>query len=180
MNLPKNYTLVLEWIDPIFDRAETDVESVKALIMEIKEVGWNNLDEDSRNYFLGEIRGTFSKTTYERILNNIQYLSQRLIRYGYNPKVYKQPMSYEFSDIPTIDDIGKTVQNLKSIVDCFYDITVELPDDVNYLDINKVNAMEQSLYDVDRYLSRTDGNNLRCGTVNCNQTVVGGLRWRIG
>ena len=173
-------SVVLEWIDPIFDRTETDIESVKALIMEIKEVGWNNLDADSRNYFLGEIRGTFSKVTYERILNNIQYLSQRLIRYGYNPKVYKQPMTYEFSDIPTLNDIEKTVQNLKSIVDCFYDITVELPDDVNYLDIIKVNAMEQSLYDVDRYLSRTDGNNLRCGTVNCNQTVVGGLRWRIG
>lgn len=170
----------MEWITPIFDRTSTDLESVRALIQEIKSVGWNNLDEDSRNYFLGEIRGTFSKTTYERIINNTQYLKQRLLDYGYNPKIQFQPLNYDFSDIPIVSELLVTVSNLQKLIDCFYNVTGELPSDVTYLDIEKVNAMEKCLHDIDRYLTRTDGHILYCGTVSCNQTVVGGLRWRIG
>ena len=170
----------MEWITPIFDRSQADIASVRSLINEIKEVGWGNLDEDSRNYFLGEIRGTFSKITYERVINNTQYLEQRLLKYGYNPKITHQKLTYAYSDIPTISQIKQSVSNLQKLLDCFYNVTGELPGDVTFLDIFKINAMEECLYDIGRYLTRTDGHVLRCGTVSCNQTVVGGLRWRIG
>lgn len=169
----------MEWITPIFDRTSDDVANVLALINVIQVDGWDSLPADDQEKFLGELRGTFSKVTIERIINNTQFLVDKLYEYGYNkaPIVY-QKGTWAYSDIPTISDLNLLVRNLQALLDTFYNVTGELPSDLSTVELDEVNAIERALFDINAHIDKISEHRLWCGTVACGQTVVGGLKWK--
>lgn len=168
----------MEWITPIFDRTIEDVDQVLMLINVIQQDGWNNVDDDVKSQFLGELRGTFNKVTIERIINNTKYLEEKLLSLGYNPQITHQKDVWSYSDIPTITDLTELVSNLQNLIDCFYNITGTLPTDMSTLEFDEVNDMERVLYDINRYSDRVDKRRLYCGTVMCGQSKIGGFAWK--
>lgn len=168
----------MEWITPIFDRTIEDVDQVLMLINVIQQDGWSNVDDDIKSQFLGELRGTFSKATIERIINNTKYLEARLLEHGYNPSITHQKDIWEYSDIPTINDLTELVSNLQRLIDCFYDVTGTLPTDMSTLEFDEVNDMERVLYDINQYMDWIGGHSLYCGTVACGQSKIGGFTWK--
>ena len=169
----------MEWITPIFDRTVDDVANVKAIIQEFLR----NPDEQTRQQLLGELRGTISTTTMNRIINNTQFIEEKLLKYGYNPKITHQKLNWSFSEIPELPVFVEMVRNLKALLKCFYEVSASSADlseeMLNLIDFNEVNAMEKILYDITVHLDLISQRRLWCGTTWSGATVVGGFGWKI-
>lgn len=166
----------MSWLEPIFDRTLQDILNVKAQIEHIQQSGWATFSTDEQNAFLGELRGTFSKVTIERIINNIYYLEQLLLQHGYSPRLPTRPKtSWEYSDVPTFELLTQLVDDIQQLVDCSYEAARQLPQDLTYLDYQKVNDIEYVQWNIKWFIEKIEEHVLYCGQPKCGQTVVGGL-----
>lgn len=64
----------VEWIDPVTDRTQADVDRAKYLINK----GYSNLTEDERTEWTAGLKGCLNASDLSRILNNIEFLRQVL------------------------------------------------------------------------------------------------------
>lgn len=64
----------VEWIDPVTDRTQVDVDRAKYLINK----GYANLTEDERTEWNAGLKGCLNASDLSRILNNIEFLRQVL------------------------------------------------------------------------------------------------------
>lgn len=64
------YTYPYEWIGPVTDRSQEDVEYVNTL----HSLGWQNMTQEQRQEYLSGLRGAMNKRDFERIENNVQIL----------------------------------------------------------------------------------------------------------
>lgn len=166
----------MSWIQPIIDRTSQDIINVKAFIKVIQSDGWNSLTTEDKNKFLGELRGTFSSTTINRIINNIYYLEQYLVQCGYLPKLsYSLSADWTNSELVTLDTLNKVVTDIQNLIDCFYEVSHALPTDLAVLTFEKVNTIENVEWDIKYWLDKINQHKLYCGQPFCGQTVVGGL-----
>lgn len=166
----------MSWLEPIFDRTAQDIENVKTLIQTIQSSGWSSLSVEQKQQFLGELRGTLSRETLERIINNMYYLESRLFQHGYYPKIpTRLKNEWNLKEVPTLVQLTQLCEDLQQLVDCFYSVTREVPDDMSFVDFQKVNDMEKVEWDINDGLDKIDAHKLYCGQPYCGQTVVGGL-----
>lgn len=166
----------MSWIEPIFDRTSQDVINVKALIRVIQSDGWDSLTEEDKNTFLGELRGTFSSTTFNRIIENTYSLKEYLLSCGYKPEGLNDvPIGWTDSDIIDIYTLVWVVDNIQLLIECFYEVEDQLPTDLLVLDFEKVNAIEKVEWDIKYWLDKIKEHKLYCGQPSCGQTVIGGL-----
>ena len=166
----------MSWIEPIFDRTLQDISNVKSQLAYIQQTGWSTLSATEKNNFLGELRGTFGKTTLERIINNIYYLEEVLLAHGYNPVLpMRLGKSWSFSSIVTFNQLKGLVADVQALVDCSYNTIRNLPKDVTYLDYQMVNDIEHVMWNINWFIGKIEEHILYCGQAKCGQTVVGGL-----
>ncbi len=64
------YSYPYEWITPVTDRTQTDVEYAQRLL----EVGWTNLTSAEQAEYLAGLKGCLNSSDLSRIENNIQIL----------------------------------------------------------------------------------------------------------
>ena len=149
---------IAEWILYNISSAEYDekvrIENEKLVLQEgrIEYVDDNVLvlDGDGRAYVddgalvvkigvVYDLKGCLNTIDINRIENNIKFLSERLLEYGYLPSVSVRQWTKD--NLPTEVDIQRIVENIRSLISSFYQVSdaPSLPSKMSsYEDINQI------------------------------------------
>ena len=134
-----------QWIDPIYDRTQADVDRVK----ELKDIGYFNMTNAEKTEWASDLKGALNRSDLERIENNIQILSDVL---DLNLTTYA-------GNVPEIPDVTY-YKNLHDNAHAIYEVgyvrttTPDAPDNP-YNRFDKINDIEKLLYDVHYILEQT-------------------------
>lgn len=144
------------WIEPVFDRTQSDVDFAKQQIQR-----WR--DESSAN--ITDLKGCFNVSDMNRIENNIRYLSDNLSDLYYFSSVTTKTWSK--ADLPTVADIDRLIENTRIIVLSICEDAPELP--TTLVTFADVNALEQTLYKIKMILDEMTASFLECDTFECGE-----------
>ena len=146
----------MEWIEPIFDRVQADVEFA---IQQMQR--WRDTDSSETT----DLKGCFNVSDMNRIENNIQYLSDNLSdNYYFSDVVTK---TWKKGDLPTVADIDRVIENTRTIVLSVCDDAPELP--TTLLTFVDVNTLEHTLYKIKMILDEMTASFMECDTFDCGE-----------
>jgi len=125
---------MLEWITPIYDRTQQDVDFAKTKIAEWKSGKSNDVYD---------LKGCLNVSDINRIENNIKYLSNKLNELGYSNNTYTKVWSR--TGLPNQQDIDRIINNVKELITAFcqQQSAPNIPD--RLVDYNDINAIEKNL-----------------------------------
>lgn len=147
-----------EWIEPIFDRTQNDVESA------IKQIAlWkaNGVDKPS------ELKGCLNMGDLNRIEKDIQFLSDTLSSLYYFSDVSTK--TWQRSTLPTAKEITRILNNIQILINSFYqrEDAPDLPTTV--LSYEHLNSIEENLYLLKDLLDDMVSSFRECGTLYCGE-----------
>ena len=127
-----------EWIPPIFDRTQEDVDYAVQKIAE-----WIASDINRASIVGYDLKGCLNASDINRIEGNISFLAEQLKGYHYPSNTSSK--SWSVTDLPNQGDIDRIINNVKSMVDSFYlhPDAPDLPDGM--LGYNEVNSIEENI-----------------------------------
>ena len=127
-----------EWKTPVFDRTQADVDFAIKTIAK-----WIAADITNASIVGYDLKGCLNVSDINRIEGNIAYLAEQLRRYGYSPNTSIK--SWTMADMPNEDDIARILNNIRVLVNSFY----QHPDAPTLSDgmsgYTEVNAIELNL-----------------------------------
>ena len=130
----------MEWITPIIDRTQADVN----LVLEYDNIGYNNLTPEQKAVWNAGMKGALNSSDLNRIENNIQFVASILELYNLNIKT-----NWQMSDIPINNDFNRILSNLNAVKDRAHErFGINLPETPS-LPLNsfeKINDIENILY----------------------------------
>lgn len=139
-------------LDLITDRTTADVDAVKTLTEAIK--AGTATDEQVREYLDALHKGAYTYRDLNRVEDAVQYVADRLHEFGYLP-VIPFTQSWSVEDKPNEQDFIRYFANVAMLRNAItvWGSTPAAPDGVNGFDVDKANALEQILVDVDQILN---------------------------
>jgi hypothetical protein len=134
----------------ITDRTSQDVDRVKILA----EKAWQDMTEEERAEWLTPMRGSYNYTDLNRVEEAVLYVAERLKEYGYLP-VVPFTRSWSVSDKPNRSDFVRYFSNVDALRNAIavWGNTPEVPNSAEGFDVNRANALEKILVDVDRIVN---------------------------
>lgn len=139
-------------LDLITDRTTADVDAVKSLAEAIK--AGTATDEQVREYLDALHKGAYTYRDLNRVENAVQYVAERLHEFGY---LHVPPLveSWNVEDKPNEQDFTRYFANVAMLRNAItvWSSTPAAPSSVNGFDVDKANALEQILVDVDQILN---------------------------
>lgn len=147
-----------DWINPIFDRTQADVDFALSKITE-----WRNSTADGEY----ELKGCLNVSDINRIETDIQYLSDNLSELYYFP--HADTKTWDNKGLPNVDDISRIIGNVRKIISAFcqFDTAPALPETM--LMYEQVNDLEENLYLIKNILDEMIGSFRECGTFDCGE-----------
>lgn len=147
-----------EWIEPIIDRTQADVDFAIAKIQEWK------LNNNSDVY---DLKGCFNVSDINRIENNIRYLSEKLTEYYYFTYTTNHRI-WDKEDVLYDGDIQIIINNVETILSSYlFAGAPPLPESL--LTFDQVNLLESNLYELKRTLDSMILSFRECGTFRCGE-----------
>lgn len=139
-------------MDLITDRTLLDVEEIKALTEAIKD-GTATVVQ-VRQYISYINKGAYTYRDLNRVEEAVLYVAERLKEYGYLADL-PVTRSWITADKPNVKDFERYLSNVALVRSAIpvWSNTPDAPTDMNGFDINKANALEQILADVDQILN---------------------------
>lgn len=136
----------------ITDRTLADVEAVQTLTKAIKH--GTATDEQIREYLDVLHKGAYTYRDLNRVEDAVQYVAERLHEFGYLP-VVPHIQSWSVEDKPNEQDFIRYFGNVAKLRNAItvWSSTPAAPNSVNGFDVDKANALEQILVDVDQILN---------------------------
>ena len=136
----------------ITDRTLLDVEAVKNLAEAIK----NGVatEEQVQQYLNVHQKGAYTYEDLNRVEDAVAYVARRLKEFGYDPAI--RPVErWSVEDKPNVEDFDRYFGNVAKIRGAItvWRNTPEPPNSIVGFDVNKANALEQVLFDVDQILN---------------------------
>ena len=137
----------------ITDRTLADVESVKKLAEAIKNGAAT--EEQVREYLNVHQKGAYTYEDLNRVEGAVAYVANRLKEYGYDISI-RPVATWTVEDTPNKEDFDRYFWNIAQIRAAItvWRSTPEAPDSVVGFDVNKANALEQILMDVNQVLNK--------------------------
>ena len=147
-----------EWINPVFDRTQADVDFAISKIAE-----WRNSTADGEY----ELKGCLNVSDINRIEKDIQYLSDNLSELCYFP--HADTRVWDNKGLPDTDDISRIIGNVRKIISAFcqYDTAPALPETM--LTYEQINDIEENLYLIKELLDDMIRRFRECGTFECEE-----------
>lgn len=147
-----------EWISPIYDRTQSDVDFALSKIAEWKKSGNTNVYE---------LKGCMNATDINRIENNIKYLSEHLSELYYFPHTTSK--TWNVDGLPDINDINRIIQNIHKTISAFFQSNdaPNIPDTM--LTYEQVNDIEKNLFLIKNILDNMVKSFRECGTFECGE-----------
>lgn len=146
------------WIEPVFDRTQTDVEFAIAQISEWKKNGFTTTSE---------LKGCLNTTDMNRIENDIQFLSDRLTSLYYFSVI--DTKTWNRSMLPTITEIERILGNVQNLIRSYFQSNSAPPVPETMLTYEQVNHIEENLYHIKKILDDMISSFRECGTFNCGE-----------
>ena len=143
------------WLDPVFDRTEADVNFAKEQIA----LWRNKLEPVSDSYAL---KGCLNISDINRIEENVQYLSDVLNELGYPQGAYTKRWGKD--NLPNVGDVRRILFNVELLLDAYYKTpgAPSVPGSMSaYTDIN---AIEENLYNIKQLLDIMTASFRKSGT----------------
>jgi hypothetical protein len=136
----------------ITDRTLSDVESVKKLAEAIKS--GTATEEQVQEYLSVHQKGAYTYEDLNRVESAVVYVANRLKEFGYGTDI--QPVkTWTMENKPNKEDFDRYFWNIAQIraAIAVWESTPEAPDSIVGFDVNKANALEQILVDVDQIIN---------------------------
>ncbi len=137
----------------ITDRTPNDVESVRALTEAIKA---GTATEEQLSEYLNVIqKGAYTYRDLNRVEDAVQYVAGRLKEYGYLTHL-PVIQFWDVQDKPNEADFARYFSNVALLRNAIavWDSTPQAPNSIKGFDVNKANALEQILVDIDLVLNK--------------------------
>lgn len=150
----------MAWRSPIYDRTQADVDYAIAKIAE-----WTAAQLTGQPVVVTELKGCLNVTDIVRIEDNIKYLADMLTSLHYPPNTSSKTWSID--GLPTIADINRILDNVRAIIEAYYQQkdAPEVPETMlNYTDVNNV---ELNLFKIKQLLDAMIGSFQKSGTFKC-------------
>ena len=145
-----------EWIEPIFDRTQADVDFAIAKLQEWKTYKVSDIYD---------LKGCFNVSDINRIENDIRYLSDALSELYYFSHV--ETKTWDINSIPNQSDIDRIIQNTRTLILSICEDAPELP--TTLLTIDDVNCIEFNLHKIKMILDEMTTSTVECGTFDCGE-----------
>ena len=136
----------------ITDRTLADVETVKRLAEAIKN--GTATAAQVHEYLNVHQKGAYTCEDLNRVEAAVAYVVDRLKEFGYHLAIYPVA-TWSVGDKLTAADFNRYFKNVAQIRDTIavWRRTPQVPDSIANFDVNKANALEQILVDVDQILN---------------------------
>lgn len=139
-------------LDLITDRSPADVTAVRELAEAIKT---GTATEAQVQSYLNEVqKGAYTYRDLNRVEAAVSYIASRLKAFGYT-LILQTVENWTAGDKPNKEDFDRyfgNIAQLRSVISVWRD-TPESPASIAGFDVNKANALEQILKDVDQILN---------------------------
>lgn len=128
-----------EWIQPIYDRTQADVDYAK-----LKIAQWSNDYYASDAPFVSDLKGCMNVRDLNRIEGNMEYLAERIKIAGYDISITVK--QWQITDIPTIADLERITDNLVSLIEGWYQQSTAPDAPQTILTYVDANAIEENQF----------------------------------
>lgn len=147
-----------DWLTPIYDRTQADVDFALSEIAKWKESGYMSMTK---------LKGCLNASDITRIEGNIQYLSDNLSTLYYFP--HTESKTWNVRGLPDITDVSRIIGNIEKIISAYYQNSSapDLPETM--LRFEHINSIEENLYLLKEMLDNMIGLFRECGTFNCGE-----------
>ena len=137
----------------ITDRSPADIEAVKELAEAIKH--GTATEEQVQQYLNVHQKGAYTCEDLNRVEAAVVYVANRLKEFGYNIEI-RPVATWTVEDKPNKEDFDRYFWNIAQIraAIAVWESTPEAPDSIVGFDVNKANALEQILMDVNQVLNK--------------------------
>lgn len=151
------------WVEPIFDRTQEDVDFAIQKINEWVEKGSSVARE------VRDLKGCLNLSDLNRIEGNIDYLARTLEEYQYNSGAICK--KWTGTGLPDETDIKRILNNVRSIIDVFCQRPTApfVPNDL--LKYQQVNDVEENLFLIKELLEIMVNSFKKSGTFNSGSTM---------
>jgi hypothetical protein len=164
----------MSWIEPIIDRTSEDVKSLKLLMSEIIEVGWDNISQSKKDSWLTLSKGAINAQDLLRIEQNIDYIVQQLGILGISVSIDTSNPNWGLGMYITLSQFNKIRNNVNSIKSAWYSLpTSPILKFTNTVDFNDANDIEKNIFDL-KYMLDLLGIQIKpiCGKAICGNQLV--------
>lgn len=148
------------WTEPVYDRTDGDVEFAIRKIAE-----WVSAKNAGVSVVTEDLKGCLNVSDINRIENNVKFLSEKLMEYGYSVSVSTKSWGYD--GLPNVGDLSRIIKNVRALVTAYYPHSTSptIPDTINgYIEVN---AVEKNLYLIKMLLDCMVGSFKKSGTFQC-------------
>lgn len=155
--------------DLIFDRTEADIEAVKALRNKILTEGLTSLTQEEYDTWFGGMRGAYHHIVLNRVGEAVNFLREELKGLEITVNVTGKT-DWKPTDTPTPAQMATYLQNLDALKAALAPVsTVETPDTMRWLTIQKMNAIERILWDLGNKVRNIQWMWCCCGEASCGE-----------
>ena len=136
----------------ITDRSLADIEAVKKLAEAIKS--GVATEEQVQEYLTVHQKGAYTYEDLNRVESAVAYVANRLKEFGYGTDI-RPVETWSMENKPNKEDFDRYLWNIAQIRSAItvFKSTPVTPDSMVGFDVNKANALEQILVDVDQILN---------------------------
>lgn len=153
----------------VIDRTEADIDAVKNLRQKILTEGLSSLTQEEYNTWFGGMRGAYHHIVLNRVGEAVNFLRDELAALEITVDVTGKT-DWTPSDTPTPAQMATYLQNLQKLKDAMPPLdTVDVPDTMRWLTIEKMNAIERILYDLGWKIRNIQYTWCACGEASCGE-----------
>lgn len=152
----------------VIDRTEADVEAVKNLQRKILTEGLSSLTQEEYDTWFGGMRGAYHHIVLNRVGEAVNFLRHELAGFQITVNVTGKT-DWKPTDTPTPAQMTTYLQNLDKLKAALPLRTVETPDTMRWLTIEKMNAIERILYDLGWKIRHIQNTWCMCGEAGCGE-----------
>lgn len=162
-----------EWIEPVWQRTQRDVERVTYLNRKISDGGglYALSSEEQREWLVGLV-GCLNYYDMNRIEIDTKWLSNMLHAYGYGPGSLQHKTDWVDTEFPYAAQMERIRSNIVKLTEYYHRQSTALPGSIEnpgYMDINNV---ERVLLEMKEMIGRMEKSFRYCGTFFSGQEIV--------
>ncbi len=116
-------------------------------------------------------KGYYNISDLNRVETASEYIAALLSGEGYYVTLTTKK-DWVITDIPTVAEVQRYVNNVKFCVSQFISVGLELPEDVNGIDIIAANNIEKTLVRISESVQKMKENYRYCGTITCGGDLL--------
>lgn len=150
----------------IVDRTQADVEEVRRIRNKILSGGLSSLTSAERTAWLGGMKASYNYTDLNRVGEAVNFLRDELAELAVIVDVTGKT-DWTVTDTPTPGQMTTYLQNIEKLRLALPFTTGNTPDTMRWLTIEKMNAIEKILKELEVIVVNIKEGWFHCGEISC-------------